>query len=265
MPEKPLSTGQKIDASMAAARLAFIAGDWRAAKARIAAAKTLNEAGGDWDRRNRLKVYEGISALAGRDFARGAALLIDSIATFTAAELLPYADFMALTVLAGLKALDRPTLKKKLIDSPDVISVLGEPSAAPLRGLLAAFHGGDYRGVFAGLVAVFPAVARDRVLARHASWYLREMRVAAYAQFLESYKSVTLAGMAAAFGVRPPFLDAELARFVAAGRLNAKIDAVAGVVETTRPDAKNAQYHAVIKQGDALLNKVQRLSRVVAM
>lgn len=31
-------------------------------------------------------------------------------------------------------------------------------------------------------------------------------------QFLESYKSVTLASMAATFGVSPDFLDAELVR-----------------------------------------------------
>jgi PCI domain len=53
-------------------------------------------------------------------------------------------------------------------------------------------------------------------------------------QFLESYKSVKLGSMAAAFGVGPNFMDQELAGFIAAGRLPAKIDKVAGVVETSR-------------------------------
>ena len=39
----------------------------------------------------------------------------------------------------------------------------------------------------------------------------------------------------------------------------------AGVIETTRPDAKNAQYLAVVKTGDALLNKVQGLARLVSV
>ena len=30
-----------------------------------------------------------------------------------------------------------------------------------------------------------------------------------------------------------------------------------------RPDAKNAQYQQTIKQGDLLLNRIQRLSKVV--
>ena len=38
---------------------------------------------------------------------------------------------------------------------------------------------------------------------------------------------------------------------------------VAGVIETTRPDAKNAQYQAAIKHGDLLLNRLQKLSKVI--
>lgn len=38
---------------------------------------------------------------------------------------------------------------------------------------------------------------------------------------------------------------------------------VAGVIETMRPDAKNAQYQAAIKQGDLLLNRLQKLSKVI--
>jgi hypothetical protein len=35
-------------------------------------------------------------------------------------------------------------------------------------------------------------------------------------------------------------VDQELSRFIAAGKLHCKIDKVAGVLETNRPDAKNA-------------------------
>ena len=55
----------------------------------------------------------------------------------------------------------------------------------------------------------------------------------------------------------------ELSRFIAAGKLHCKIDKVAGVLETNRPDAKNALYQATIKQGDFLLNRIQKLSRVI--
>lgn len=38
---------------------------------------------------------------------------------------------------------------------------------------------------------------------------------------------------------------------------------VAGVIETNRPDAKNAQYQTTLKQGDLLLNRLQKLSRAI--
>ncbi len=248
---------------MAIVRSAFAHDDWTLAKEKLAVAKDLNEKGGDWDRRNRLKVYEGAFLLTQRDFSASSALLLDSIATFTASELYNYTHFIFLTVVACLRSLDRATLKKKVIDSPDVISCVHEVPF--LQELLHSFYECRYADFLAALVGIYPAIAGDKVLSRHAPYYMREMRILAYTQFLESYKSITLAGMSKSFGVSPAFLDTELARFIAAGRINAKIDAVAGVVETTRPDAKNAQYHSVIKQGDHLLTKVQKLSRVVAV
>ena len=59
------------------------------------------------------------------------------------------------------------------------------------------------------------------------------------------------------------FFYSDVSKFIAAGRLNCVIDKVNGIVETNRPDAKNAQYQQTIKQGDILLNRVQKLSRVI--
>ena len=64
----------------------------------------------------------------------------------------------------------------------------------------------------------------------------------------------------APLAIPPPPRQAD---FIVAGRLAAKVDRVAGVVQTARPDANNALYQAAIKQGDALLNRVQKLSKVV--
>ena len=100
-------------------------------------------------------------------------------------------------------------------------------------------------------------------MAPHMQYYLKEMRVRSYNQFLDAYKSVKIASMADAFGVSVDFIDGELFRFISMGRLNAKIDKTAGVIETNRPDAKNAQYQDVIKHGDALLNRIQQLARVL--
>ncbi|PRQ17068.1 putative proteasome component (PCI) domain-containing protein [Rosa chinensis] len=50
--------------------------------------------------------------------------------------------------------------------------------------------------------------------------------------------------MAKAFDLTVNFIDLELSRFIAAGKLHCKIDKVSGVLETNRPDAKNSLYQA---------------------
>lgn len=64
-------------------RLDIAAGDWHAVKAGLKSAAELCENGGDWERKNRLKVYDATFRLATRDLAGAANLFLDSIATFT--------------------------------------------------------------------------------------------------------------------------------------------------------------------------------------
>ena len=107
----------------------------------VAEAKKLNDLGGDWDRRNRLKVYEAYYLLTVRDLKgvracyltilksvysftnfslphifipQASKILLDCIATFTCVELCTYKQFMFYTLLTSLIALDRNTLRKKV-------------------------------------------------------------------------------------------------------------------------------------------------------
>lgn len=83
---------------------------------RCALTRSLIDSGGDWDRRNRLKVYRALHCMSIRDFKEAAELLIDSLSTFTATELMEYEDFVALAVLAAAVGCDRKTLKAKVSD-----------------------------------------------------------------------------------------------------------------------------------------------------
>jgi 26S proteasome regulatory subunit N7 len=76
-------------------------------------------------------------------------------------------------------------------------------------------------------------------------------------------QSVTIEAMATAFGVSTDFIDYHASRFIASNRLSAKIDKFGGVIITNRPDFKNAQYREMIQKGDLLLNRIQKLSRVL--
>lgn len=261
---KTVSMGHKIDMELSQIRAAFYAEDFEGARERIERAQKLfAEGGGDWERKNRLKVYEGLFHMMCRRFGKAAELLLDSLATFTSTELLPYETFVLYTVLTAVFTLPRVQLKEKVVDAPEILAVAAKiPNA---HALLNAYYECRYRDFMVAFADLIDEVRLDPYLSVHSRYFVREARVAVYSQYLASYQSVTTEAMAAAFGVGLDFLDSELSSFIASGRLNAKIDKVAGVIETRRGDSKTNYYNRAIKEGDALLNQVQKLTRVMAM
>ncbi len=73
------------------------------------------EQGGDWDRRNRLKVYEAMYSASIRKFKESADLLLEGLATFTSYELCSYNQFIFYTVLMAAVSIDRVNLKNKAL------------------------------------------------------------------------------------------------------------------------------------------------------
>ncbi|KAF4576433.1 hypothetical protein EYR40_000671 [Pleurotus pulmonarius] len=260
--EKTPGLGSRIDIVLTLTRIGFFFGDHELITEHLTKAEALIEEGGDWDRRNRLKVYHGLHLLSIRQFKRGGELLLDALSTFTATELLSYNDFVALAVISCALTLSRVDLKKKIMDAAEVNQVLPE---IPLLGdLVKSLYECHYDKFFVALARLEQEhLTPSRVLSPHARYYVREMRIRAYTQLLESYRSLTLDSLAAAFGVSVDFVDNELSRFIASGRLHCTIDKVNGIVETTRPEVKAAQYDTLIRQGDALLTGIQRLSKVL--
>lgn len=256
-----VGVGGKIDIVLALIRLELIDIDYASIAKNIARAKELIDKGGDWERRNRLKVYEATFLVSKRDVKGAAKLFLDSLATFSATELYDYKKFVFYTVITALVSVDRPTLRDKVANAPEILTVVLEDEM--LSTFLNALVDCDYKSYTQGLPDMLDRIAQDRYISVHTKYLGRELRVVAYSQFLASYQSVEIKAMCRNFGVGPSFLDQELSRFIAAGRLNCKVDMVGGVIETTRPDAKNALYQRTIKQGDLLLNRVQKLSRVI--
>jgi len=261
--DKTVSLGQRLDIVFAILRIAFAFNDLDLLKRNIEKAKSLMEEGGDWERRNRLKVYEGTYLMLIRNFKTASDLFLESVSTFSSTELMPYTTFIFYTVLVSMISLDRPDIKKKVIVNSDILTVIHQiPHASKYVDSL---YNSRYHDFLVSLADITDEMKKDRYTSPHVRYYTREMRIKGYAQFLESYKSVTLRSMANDFGLSDAFLDSELSRFIAAGRLNAKIDKVGGIIETNRytGGVKNSNYHQVIKHGDQLLNRIQKLSRVI--
>merc|ERR1712046_188642 len=158
-------------------------------------------------------------------------------------------------------ALDRNTIREKLVNSPEVLSVIEE--TPNLQEFLQSYFGCQYASFMNTFVPIIDLVRQDRYLTRHVRHFMRIMRLNAYRQFLASYRSVTLQAMADEFGVTSSFIDTELSSFISSGKLTCKIDKVGGVIESNAADSRSEVYIEIIKQGDLLLNRMQKLSGAI--
>jgi len=267
-----LSRGKQMDALLEQSRVANFYDDLKRTAECLDKAQKLADDGGDWDRRNRLKVYRALNFITQRNITTAASLLLDCVATFSCNELCSYTDFIVYTVLTNLLHLPRTKLKDGIIDRPEILALLNDDDSNKegvdnniiiVTKLASSLYHCHYNDYLYAIVQLQPVLVRDRFLSPHAGYLLRELHVLGYKQFLDSYRSVTLESMAASFGLSTTYLDLQLSRFISAGRLSAKIDSFGGVVETNRPDEKNAQYRDMIQKGDLLLNRIQKLTRVV--
>ena len=137
--------GTKIDLVLAIIRIGIFFGDKIGVKKDIDRAKALVESGGDWDRRNRLKAYQGLHLLTTRSYNLAAPLLLDSLSTFTSYELCSYSSLVVYSVLAGSISLKRVDFKSKVVDAPEIKAILGDGDDK-----LAALSGASSAGPGAG-------------------------------------------------------------------------------------------------------------------
>ena len=161
-----VSAGKKIDATMQKCRVALFYMDLEAARGLIVDGKKLVDDGGDWDRRNRLKMYEAVVLMLDRDFKAAAALLLETIPTFTCTELCTYERFVQYAIVTNLLFLGRPELKKKLVDGPEVLGVIG--GLPPLEVMVNGLYDCDYAAFFKSLLDLEAELLKDRYLARNA-------------------------------------------------------------------------------------------------
>ncbi|QIX01428.1 hypothetical protein AMS68_006945 [Peltaster fructicola] len=145
--EKMSILGIKIDILLATIRIGLFFDDKVLVKKNIERAQQLVDQGGDWDRRNRLKAYQGLHLLTIRAHNLAAPLLLDSLSTFTSAELCSYSSLVVYATLAGTVALPRRDFKSKVVDAPEIRAVFGSASSedrlSALDGAASAGPGAD--------------------------------------------------------------------------------------------------------------------------
>jgi len=261
--DKSVGVGGKLDIILTCIRIAFFFEDKELAKKEIDRAKLELVKGGDWERRNKLKVYEGIHFMMTREWKQAATLFLNVMPTFTATEVVEFKDFVFYAVIMSMAALDRSTIRAQLISSPEVLSVIKE--TPHLQEFVNAYFHSQYQDFMINFVPMIDTVTADRYMKPHIRLFNRTIRLNAYRQFLASYRTVTLEAMASEFGVSAAFMDAELASFISSGKLPCKIDKVDGVIQSNASDDRSTVYKEIIKQGDLLLNRMQKLSGAIDM
>merc|ERR1711953_663489 len=129
-------------------------------RANLDKANQLLEEGGDWDRRNRLKVYDGLYAIAVRDFGKAAKLFLETVSTFTSYELMDYTQFVKYAVYASIISLDRRDLHKKVVKGSEILEVLHQ--MPKMKQYLNSLYNIQYAEFFQCLAEVEQMAKKDR-------------------------------------------------------------------------------------------------------
>ena len=255
---KTVALGQKIDVVFCQMRLAFWINDHSIFTELLDRAHALIKEGGDWERKNRLKVYEGLYLCTQRNFIAASALFTSTLSTFSATELLSYEDFVYRVVLLAVLSLSRADFGTKIDHAMEV-----RASDDSVQELLSLYHL-NYAQFFDALAAAQERLSSDIWFAQHLCYLIKELRVRAYSQFLEPYEALQISAMAQAFQVTPEFIEAEMRRFIFGRKLNAKIDRVSGTIHTNPPDSRTDKMREALRKGEVLVTRLQKLGRLLS-
>ncbi len=127
-----------------------------------------------------------------RNFSDAAQLLLEAVPTFTATDVISFAELVDYASLMAVVSETRDTIRKKVVHSPEILAAV-----TPLiKEFSRAFYFCDYATLFSLFPDVIDSIKSDPFLGPHSQFYVKQLRVRAYAQFLESYRSVTIPNMA---------------------------------------------------------------------
>ncbi|CEF64301.1 Proteasome component (PCI) domain and Winged helix-turn-helix DNA-binding domain and 26S proteasome, regulatory subunit Rpn7 family-containing protein [Strongyloides ratti] len=267
---KTVGIGLKIDIVFCLVRMGLFFNDSVMIEENITRAQKLIEEGGDWERKNRLRSYEAIYKLANRDYERAGELFVAAVPTFSAYELMSYEDLVFYTILTTMATMPRRELAEKVINCNDIQEQISyvdtEKNAHTITAgkFLRALYDCNYDKflkILCDLEDKFLII--DPYFYEHIHYYSRHIRLVAYEQFLRPYASIKIQMMADSFGIPKEILDKELHEMAASGLLNCRIDSVEGNVVMHVANKKTSSFKILLKEGDAVINRIQKLSSAI--
>ena len=259
--EKTIGNAKKLDYQLMILQSYYLENNFDKFAETLKTCQKLNEEGGDWEKKNKLMVYEAVLLLVKKELAKAANLFLSCVNTFNAPEVLPYETLVAYGVLLGALTLPRSEVSEKIVGNSEILAVLFENK--PLHDFLFSLYNSKYNQYFEAFLTLQDKfVSCDKFLKPHEMLIIKRARIVVYSQYLESYRTVTLQKMSADFGVSLDFLDRELAELIASRKLNCKIDKIAGIVESIKRDDKVSLFKQITKKGDHLVERIAKLNRM---
>jgi len=165
---KTVALGQSVDIILTLIRMGFFYNDHALIKRNLEKG-TQMASKGDWDRRNRLKVYQAYYSMSIRDFKTASSLFVSTLPSFTATELFDFKQHVYYTVLTSILQFDRVSFKNQVVDSPEILTVLS--SLPTLENLTHSFYSCDYKSFFSALASVTDDMKELEPLAPHAQFF----------------------------------------------------------------------------------------------
>lgn len=258
--EKAVGNAKKLELNLLILNTFWKQRDFEMYEKTLDVCRKLTDDSLDWEKKNKLAIYESIHKILKRQMEEAATTLIACVDTFNSPEIMSFKELVAYAVVLGVLWLPRKDIREKIMQNPEINSVLKEfPVLNDFRN---AVFNMNYLKFFELLIRLSDEyLAVDVLLSKHRQSLLRRARIVIYSLFLESYKTVKLKKMAESFGVSFEFLDREIAELISQKHLNCKIDRVNWIVEAVRVDERSAAYQEIERRGDALVERLHKLMK----
>uniref|UniRef100_A0A8C9H0E4 26S proteasome regulatory subunit Rpn7 N-terminal domain-containing protein n=1 Tax=Piliocolobus tephrosceles TaxID=591936 RepID=A0A8C9H0E4_9PRIM len=141
--KKGLSVGTKLDILLTIIKISIFFNDLDTTKKYLEQAKVQMGKSGDWERKNKLKIYEAINYIMIRKFTEASKILIDAASTFTATDIISYNQVIFYVVILGIMVEERTVIDKKILNNSIILQVTS--SDEDLYGYISSFYHCDYR------------------------------------------------------------------------------------------------------------------------
>ncbi|KAF7679655.1 26S proteasome regulatory subunit RPN7 [Astathelohania contejeani] len=252
------STSLLMDMQLCRMRVAMIIRNEEMLRRAYNKARELSEKACDWDRRNKFKVYDALYLLTRRRLSESAKLFAETLPTFESSELISYDECVLYAIFTGLISFSREEIRKKIVENSEILEINKGGHGISTRAaysLSKTFYGCDYQRFLIDLSNFADSIRDEIYLRRLVDFFVKEMKIKAYRQLLDSYKSLSIHELSNVFGISEEFLERDISNYIVDGRIQCVIDRVERIIMVS--ERNKCDEEELIKKGEELIRLIK--------